>query len=125
MRSFDFMNKTNLSIARAWFDAFNAHDLEKLLQLYHAEADHYSPKLKVLHPETHGLIKGKEALRNWWRDAFHRLPTLRYEMISLTANDDRVFMEYKRHVQGEEVILVGEVLEIKNNAIIASRVYHS
>lgn len=119
------MNHTNRAIALAWFKAFNAHNLEQLLQLYHDDAEHYSPKLKFRHPETKGLIKGKEALRTWWRDAFDRLPSLRYEVLSLTANDDRVFMEYLRYVLGEEDMRVGEVLEIKNNKIIASRVYHS
>jgi len=118
------MNHTNRAIALAWFEAFNAHNLEQLLRLYHDNAEHYSPKLKLRHPETKGLIYGKEALRTWWQDAFDRLPSLRYEMISLTANDDRVFMEYKRYVEGEEDILVGEVLEIRDKKIIASRVYH-
>lgn len=119
------MNSTNRTIALAWFDAFNAHNLEQLLQLYHDDATHYSPKLKIRHPETHGLIKGKAALRTWWHDAFVRLPSLRYKVISITANEDRVFMEYTRHVEGEEDLRVGEVLEIKANKIIASRVYHS
>jgi len=119
------MNPTNRAIALAWFDAFNSHNLGQLLDLYHDDAEHYSPKLKIRHPETKGLIKGKQALRTWWQDAFDRLPSLRYEVISLTANNDRVFMEYLRHVPGEEDLRVGEVLEIKNNKIIASRVYHS
>jgi limonene-1,2-epoxide hydrolase len=119
------MNPTNRAIALAWFDAFNSHNLDELLHLYHDDAEHYSPKLKIGHPETKGLIKGKDALRTWWRDAFDRLPSLRYEVISLTANNERVFMEYHRHVQGEEALRVGEVLEIKNDKIIASRVYHS
>jgi ketosteroid isomerase-like protein len=119
------MNHNNRAIALAWFEAFNTHNLDELLQLYHDDAEHYSPKLKIRHPETNGLIKGKEALRTWWRDAFDRLPSLRYEVISLTASNDRVFMEYQRHVQGEEDLRVGEVLEIKSNKIIASRVYHS
>jgi len=119
------MNPTNRAIALAWFEAFNAHNLDQLLQLYHDDAEHYSPKLKIRHPETKGLIKGKQALRTWWQDAFDRLPSLRYEVISLTANNERVFMEYQRHVQGEEALRVGEVLEIKNDKIIASRVYHS
>jgi limonene-1,2-epoxide hydrolase len=118
------MNPTNRAIALAWFEAFNAHNLGELLQLYHEDAEHYSPKLKLRHPETKGLIKGREELRTWWRDAFDRLPSLRYEVISLTANDARVFMEYRRHVEGEEDLLVGEVLEIKDKKIIASRVYH-
>lgn len=119
------MNSTNRAIALAWFKAFNAHDLEELLALYHDDAEHYSPKLKLRQPETNGLIKGKPALRTWWGDSFGRLPTLHYEMISLLVNEERVFMEYRRHVEGEEDVQVGEVLEITADKIKASRVYHS
>ena len=41
-----------------------------------------------------------------------------------TANDERVFMEYIRHVENEPDMLVAEVLEINNGLIVASRVYH-
>lgn len=111
-------------IALKWFDAFNTKNLEKLLALYDDEAQHYSPKLKIRQPETNGLIIGKEAMRDWWQDAFDRLPTLQYKVTSLTANSDRVFMEYTRQVQGEEDMLVAEVLEIKDGKIVFSRVYH-
>jgi ketosteroid isomerase-like protein len=111
-------------IAHRWFDAFNAHDLEQLLSLYDDHAEHYSPKLKVRHPETHGKIKGKAALRKWWRDAFDRLPTLHYEVVRLTPHEDRVFMEYIRHVENEEDLYVGEMLEIRDNLIVASSVFH-
>jgi ketosteroid isomerase-like protein len=114
----------NEIIAHAWFKAFNTKDLNGLLALYHEQAAHYSPKLKLRHPETNGLIKGKSALRAWWKDAFDRLPDLQYEVISLTANDERVFMEYIRHVAGEVDLRVGEVLEIRDGVIVASRVYH-
>ena len=117
--------QANLSIAQAWFEAFNNHNLEKLLSLYDDEAAHFSPKLKVRQPETNGLIIGKNALRNWWQDAFERLPTLHYKATTLTANADRVFLEYLRTVESENEMLVAEVLEIKEGKIIASRVYHS
>lgn len=107
-----------------WFEAFNAHNLEKLLSLYDDEAQHFSPKLKIRHPETNGLVSGKEALRTWWQDAFDRLPSLHYKATSLTSNADRVFMEYVRTVDNEDNMLVAEVLEIKDGKIIASRVYH-
>lgn len=111
-------------IASTWFEAFNEHNLEKLLALYDEQAQHYSPKLKVRLPETKGLIKGKAALREWWQDAFDRLPSLQYEVIKLTADDEQVFMEYRRHVAGEEDLSVGEVLQIENGLIVFSRVYH-
>lgn len=114
----------NLSIAHRWFDAFNAHNLEQLLALYDDNAEHFSPKLKIRKPETDGLIKGKNALRDWWQDAFDRLPTLNYKVTSLTANENRVFMEYMRKVENEEDMLVAEVLEIKDGKIVFSRVYH-
>lgn len=117
-------SEKNKHIAQQWFNAFNEQDLEKLLALYHNNAEHYSPKLKIRVPETQGLIKGKEALRDWWKDAFERLPTLRYEVKKLTADNEQVFMEYNRHVQGEAILMVGEVLEIKNGLIVFSRVYH-
>lgn len=114
----------NEQIALKWFDAFNTHNLEALLSLYDNEARHFSPKLKIRKPETNGYVKGKNALREWWQDAFDRLPTLKYTYTTLTANEERVFMEYVRSVDGEEDLLVAEVLEIKDDVIVASRVYH-
>ena len=114
----------NLSIAHKWFEAFNNHKLDQLLSLYDDDAEHYSPKLKIHKPETNGLVVGKQALRNWWQDAFDRLPSLNYKVTSLTANGDRVFMEYIRTVEDEENMLVAEVLVVRDGKIIASRVYH-
>jgi hypothetical protein len=111
-------------IAKLWLKAFNEHNLENLLALYSDNAEHFSPKLKIGKPETNGLIKGKTAMRIWWKDAFDRLPTLTYKEVSITVNDERVFMEYSRIVSGEENMNVAEVLEIKNGLIAASRVYH-
>ncbi len=118
------MSEFNKKIALQWFAAFNAKNMEHLLALYADDAEHYSPKLKIRLPETLGLIKGKSALRIWWQDAFDRLPSLKYEVIKLTADEDQVFMEYIRYVDGEADLRVGEVLEIKNGLIVASRVYH-
>ena len=118
------ISSSNKEIAIRWFEAFNTHDLEKLLSLYHQSAKHYSPKLKIRLPETQGLICGKDALRHWWQDAFERIPSLNYEVIKLTADDHQVFMEYIRHADGDEDLMVGEVLEIENGCIVHSRVYH-
>lgn len=115
---------TNSAIAKKWLHAFNEHNLESLLQLYDDAAVHFSPKLKARIPESNGLVSGKDAMRAWWQDAFSRLPELAYHEKSITANEDRVFMEYLRTVPEEQDMNVAEVLEIKNGLIIASRVYH-
>ncbi len=117
------MNKPN-EIAKEWLNAFNEQHLDKLLALYSEDAIHFSPKLKIRHPETKGLIKGKTALREWWQNAFERLPQLQYREQTITGNDERVFMEYIRIVPGEDTMNVAEVLDIQGGKIIASRVYH-
>ena len=117
-------NHELITIATKWFEAFNEKNLEALLSLYKEDAKHYSPKLKVRHPETKGLIRGKSALRSWWKDAFDRLPTLHYKVVRLTPFEDRVFMEYWRQVQGEEDLYVGEMLEIDKGLIHYSSVFH-
>ncbi len=113
----------NLSIAHKWFEAFNNQNTDQLLSLYDDHAEHFSPRLKEKNPESTGILKGKKEMQTWWESAFEDLPTLQYKVTSLTANSDRVFMEYIRIVNGEKDLLVAEVLDIKEGMIIFSRVY--
>jgi ketosteroid isomerase-like protein len=115
----------NRIIANKWFVAFNQHDLESLLSLYDENAIHFSPKLLVKHPETEGLIKGKSELRKWWKESFENLPTLKYFPELIISEEENVFMKYKRTVDGQSDLIVGETLRIINGFIVESRVYHS
>lgn len=115
----------NKQIAIKWIKAFNDHDLEKLLMLYSKDAIHFSPKLKIKHPETEGWIMGKAALGKWWSEAFHRLPSLHYQLENLIISDEQILMEYLRKTDGEPDMMIAEILEISNNKIVKSRVYHS
>lgn len=118
------MTKTeqNKQITHDWIRAFNEQNLQNLLALYHNDAEHFSPKLKIRQPESHGFIKGKPAMKAWWADAFERLPSLQYVLVNLIVDDKQVFMEYLRKVDAEAEMMVGEVLEIEEGLIVKSRV---
>lgn len=117
-------SETNRRLGRAWLDAFNAHDVPRLVALYAEDATHTSPKIRTLHPQTGGKLLGRAALTDWWLDALKRLPTLRYEELTVTADDDRVFLEYLRHAPDGPPYPVAEVFEVREGKIAASRVYH-
>ena len=114
----------NHAIAQRWLECFARRDLDGLLGLYADDAVHTSPKIRVLHPETGGVLRGKPAMRAWWQAAFDRLPSMRYEMTAITADDARAVMEYVRHVDGEPDLPVAESLDITGGTIVASRVFH-
>jgi ketosteroid isomerase-like protein len=113
-----------LEIARAWLQAFNAHDVDALVALYAEDATHTSPKIRALHPETGGRLRGRAALADWWRDANHRLPGLRYQEIAIVADESHAIIEYLRHSPGEPPMPVAEAFEVREGKIVASRVYH-
>lgn len=119
------MKTENLASLETWFAAFNTKNLDLLLSLYHDDAEHFSPKLKIRQPETNGLIKGKAQLRSWWQDAFDRLPGLKYVPNYSISDDNSVFVEYLRTVPGEDDLIVGEVLFFEKGLIVRSKVFHS
>lgn len=115
---------SNAELGRAWLRAFNARELDALIALYADDCTHTSPKLRVQRPESGGAIRGKAALRAWWADAFARLPGLRYEELTVTADDARVILEYVRHAPGDAAYPVAEAFDVVAGRIVASRVYH-
>jgi hypothetical protein len=98
--------------------------VDALVALYAENCTHTSPKIRKLHPETGGALKGRAALSVWWREANARLPGLRYECTAMTANAERVFIEYIRHAPDEPPMPVAEVFDVRDGHIVASRVYH-
>lgn len=114
----------NEAIARAWLDAFNRYDVDALVALYADDCTHTSPKIRTLHPDTGGKLHGRLALHAWWTDSNRRLPGLRYELVALTASDERVFIEYVRHAPDGSSAPVAEVFDVRGGRIFASRVYH-
>ncbi|WP_236518642.1 nuclear transport factor 2 family protein [Sandaracinus amylolyticus] len=112
------MSSATEQLARRWLDAFNARDVDAMAALYADDATHTSPKIRE------GRIVGRDALRAWWRGALERTPSLRYELVGIAASEDRVALEYVRHVDGEPAMSVCNVFDVADGRFVASRVYH-
>ena len=117
-------SEANLALAHRWIAAFNAGDVAALVSLYAEHAEHTSPKLRARDPSTEGKVRGREALTAWWTSALEATPSLRYELLTATASDERVLIEYLRHADGQAVMAVAEAFDVRDGMIVASRVYH-
>ena len=113
-----------VALARRWLSCFETKDVDALVALYALDARHFSPKLRTLRPGSGGCIRGRAALREWWADAFVRIPGLRYLESRITAQPGRMVLEYLRSAPGEPDLPVAEVFEVDDGLIAESRVYH-
>jgi len=104
--------------AQQWVDAWNAHDLDGVLAHFADDAEFASPVAAQLLPETHGILRGKEAIRGYWAIGLERIPDLRFEVIDVYAGVDVLVIHYRNHVGG----LVNEVLHL-NAAGLVQRGY--
>jgi ketosteroid isomerase-like protein len=86
-----------LEFARTWVDAWNAHDVDRVLEHFAEDAEFYSPFIVTIAKEPTGRLVGKPAIRSYWSSALARIPDLRFELIDVLVGVDSVTIYYKGH----------------------------
>jgi ketosteroid isomerase-like protein len=105
--------------AREWVDAWNAHDLERVLAHYDEDFEISSPYVKLLAGEPSGTLKGKPAIRAYWTSALKAIPHLRFELLTVFAGVNSVMVYYQGH-RG----LVAEVFQFGPSGKVARAFAH-
>ena len=99
------------SLAQAWIDAWNRHDLDAIVRHYAAEVEFTSPFVTTLSGEASGTICGREALSAYFRKGLQAYPDLHFELIRTLIGVDSLLLYY-RSVTGllaaEMMIINGE-----------------
>lgn len=71
------------AFARDWIDAWNAHDIEKILAHYSEDFMIETPMALKLYPQSHGTVVGKSDVRKYWTIGLERSPNLKFELLDL------------------------------------------
>jgi ketosteroid isomerase-like protein len=74
--------------AHDWIDAWNSHDLDKILSHYEDDFEMSSPVIIQVTGEVSGILRGKSAVRGYWAKAPELNPDLRFELITVLAGID-------------------------------------
>jgi ketosteroid isomerase-like protein len=80
--------------AREWVDAWNSHDLDRILSHYADDFQMTSPFIVTMMNEPGGTISGKEKVRAYWAQALKRLPDLHFDLIEVLASVDSITIYY-------------------------------
>lgn len=97
-----------------WVEAWNAHDLERVLGHFADDAHFSSPMAASILPDSGGHIRGKEDLRRYWAEGLRRLPDLHFVLESVYLGVDTVVVNYRN----QDAELVCEVLTFDGDLIV-------
>ncbi|MFO0706342.1 MAG: nuclear transport factor 2 family protein [Nitrospira sp.] len=93
--------------AEEWVEAWNAHDLDRVLALYAEDFEMVSPLIVTIAGEPSGRLKGKPAVRAYWEKGLRLLPDLHFELRSILVGVEGMTLTYRGH-RG----LVAEVFQV-------------
>jgi hypothetical protein len=69
--------------AQEWVDAWNSHNLDRIMSLCADDIEVTSPFIADLAQEQSGTLKGKENIRVYWAKALERYSDLRLKLIEV------------------------------------------
>lgn len=82
------------ALGQQWIDAWNSHDLERILALYADDSEMTSDKIPALGFDPSGTVRGKERLRQYWRKGLDLLPNLHFTLIDVYVSPDSLVVFY-------------------------------
>ncbi len=80
--------------AADWIDAWNSHDMARILAHYRDDFVMSSPKIAQIAGEPSGVLRGKTAIAAYWTKALARVPDLHFELIAVFAGVDRLVIHF-------------------------------
>jgi len=98
-----------------WLDAWNNHDLERILAHYRQDVVFSSPLVASLVGEASGVLLGRKSLRPYFAAALARFPGLHFKLRHVLTGVRSVVLEYET-LDG---VLAAEVMQLDEQGRIA------
>jgi ketosteroid isomerase-like protein len=83
-----------IRFAEEWYAAWNAHDLDAILDHYADDVEMASPLVATLAGNPDGTIVGKQALRAYFAAGLEKYPELHFEPLGLYVGVGSVVLHY-------------------------------
>jgi ketosteroid isomerase-like protein len=91
-----------------WVKAWNSHDLDEIMFHYSTDIVLVSPVAAKLLNDPSGMVKGKEALRTYFRRGLEAYPSLKFELVDVLWGLSSVVLYYVN----QKGTKTGEFMEI-------------
>ena len=92
--------------AQEWIDAWNAHDLTRILSHYTDDFEMRSPIIVERMGIASGVLKGKKAVSPYWAPALTTSPPLKFVLHDVLVGTNAIALYYYNVTRGRMVVEV-------------------
>jgi hypothetical protein len=103
-----------------WAEAWNSHDIERILSHYSDDFTIETPMAAKLFPESKGLVIGKTEVRKYWLVGLERIPNLAFMIIDVLIGVSSIAVYYLNtgtNKKSVEMMFFNEEMKV-NKAIV-------
>ena len=83
------------SFAADWIEAWNSHDLDRIMTHYAEDVVLVSPIAAQLLSDPAGMVRGKDSLREYFQKGLNAFPQLRFDLIEVMRGLSSIVLYYK------------------------------
>jgi hypothetical protein len=88
------MSTNHRDFATEWVQAWNSHDLERILSHYNDAVSLISPRARLVLGVEDGAVRGKTALRYYMKRALEKVPDLTFTLDRVFSGVNSVVIEF-------------------------------
>jgi len=82
------------SFAADWIEAWNSHDLDRIMTHYAEDLVLISPIAAQLLNDPAGMVRGKDSLREYFQKGLNAFPQLRFDLIDVMRGLSSIVLYY-------------------------------
>ena len=83
------------AFVNGWIDAWNHHDLDRILGHYVDDFEMSSPLIQTMAGEPSGTLKGKAVVGAYWAKALAKYPDLHFDHVATFAGVDSIALQFR------------------------------
>ncbi|MEG5161060.1 nuclear transport factor 2 family protein [Microcoleus sp. AT3-A2] len=107
-------------LALDWVEAWNTHNLDRIMSHYAEDVILISPVAAQLLNEPSGTVTGKEALRNYFKKGLEVYPDLKFELLDVMWGVSSVVLYYIN----QKGTKAGEFMKVSSTGKVTKVVAH-
>ena len=92
------------AFAGEWLDAWNSHDLPRILSHYRDDFEMSSPLIIERGRSPDGVLRGKAAIAEYWKIGLAAQPPLRFVLIEVFRGAGMICLLYRNVTRNRRVI---------------------